>query len=270
MAQDKGDEKTFTGNSSKSELGVLITNSFRFVTDQLCEELWNDVQNQSGTVVISNDDAVNRPKFVGLQAFIEANLATALKQDKITAAVGVIHTKLPPTPLRTDGIITEGLVAEEIMQDKNRLETVLKRPNIIRSFLNAGGRLVAVYPEASLQEQIPGIEIFNNLLPSYKNLVNFPITKFSDEYTGATYLMKEKNGEISCFSIKATQASSPDIKGEMGLWFGSLSQAKIQDRFNFINEFLQSQNLDIMAELGRSEENMKVKPGKSFSSSMVL
>jgi hypothetical protein len=237
-------------NQDQSVLADMINTT---ITDQKIKELWNGIEAQNGEVISSASDADNRPKFVGLQAIIEANIATAIAQSKITAAVGVIHTKLPATPLRSDGTITENLIASEIMQDPARLATVLERSNIIRNFLAAGGRLIAAYPKSSLTEQIPGFEIFQSLLAQYgSNLVNFPLDEFLDEYTGATYLIEEGSGKIICFSIMATQANNPG--GQMGIWFGSFEQEKVKARFDKIDEFLKKQNLDLMAELPKGKK----------------
>jgi hypothetical protein len=242
--------------NDKDGLTALIDKTL--VIDRSSYQLWHELQKNNGSVVIEGNDAVNRPKFVGLQAIIESNLVTALKQNKIIAAVGIIHTKLPATPLRTEGTITEGLVSPEIMRDKKRLDTVLTRPNIIRNFLAAGGRIVSAYPSASLKENVPGIQIFDSLQQLYKNnLVNYPMKDFSDEYTGATYLIKEKNGKITCFSIMATQANNPISPAKMGIWFGELNLPKVSARFKFIDSFLSSQGMNIKDELVKSEDHIK-------------
>ncbi len=226
------------------------------------KELWDTIKAQGGEVIISAD-ADNRPKFVGLQALIEANIASAIAQNKITAAVGVIHTKLPATPLRSDGVIAEGLVTPEIMQDPARLETVLKRPNIIRNFLSAGGRLIAAYPKSSLQQEIAGFEMYRSLLDQYKNLIDFPLDELEDRYSGATYIIEEKSGKITCFSIMATQANNPGA--QMGMWFGSLEQEKVKARFDQIDNFLKDQKLDLISELYQG-----IRPGSPTKTTAVV
>jgi hypothetical protein len=243
MFEDKNDQST---------LGRIISRRLHSIDDQAIKELWSNIGRQEGEVVMVGNDADNRPKFVGLQALIEANIAAAKAQNKITAVVGVIHTKFPATPLRSDGTIAENLVAPEIMQDPQRLATVLKRPDIIRNFLAVGGRLIAAYPRSSLQEPIPGFETFQSLLRRHRNLIDFPLNEFSDEYTGATYLIEENSGEITCFLIKATQANSPS-NSEMGIWFGPY-KAKVRDRVDKINNFLIRQGLDLFSELDKSKQ----------------
>lgn len=212
------------------------------------QDLWKTVTKTGGVTTIGNDET-NRPRFVNLQACIEASLASLLKDKKIAAVVGVIHTPLPATPLRTAGEITPGLIAKEVQNDPKRLETVMKRPNIIRDFLANGGKLLVVYPKAALATPIPGLDIYESLRQLHKTILDKPVETFAPEMTGATYLIKDNKGKVYCFSIKAYQASAPQAQMEWGLWFGPLDNPKVQERFKAVNDYLLSQGINIQGEL---------------------
>lgn len=111
--------------------------------------LWDRVLGEGGGVEATGPDVENRPVFVGLQAVIEASIASGLKSGKYVGAAGVIHTPLPATPLRMKGEISEGLVIEDIANDPARLETVTRREEILQSYLKAGGTLIAAYPASA-------------------------------------------------------------------------------------------------------------------------
>ncbi len=237
----------------KSTISAIME---KFISDHnnpKVKEAWEEMA-KNGAILSKDEDAANRPKFVGgIQASYEISVTELLESKELLGAVCVIHTKLPPTPLRTDGIaLAEGLVCLEIAADPQRLDTVLVRPNILRSFLEAGGRLVAAYPKNASYDEIPGVAIYNALLEKYpNNLIDHPIKDLPDEYSGATCLTKDKNHQnnVTLFSIKATQASSPG--NEMGIWFGHLADSS---RFHLIDDFLKEQGIDIMGELYLSIE----------------
>ncbi len=236
---------------------IVSANTEKFISahpDPKVKESWEKVV-EDGVIISKDEDAANRPKFVGgIQACYESSITELLASHHLYGAVCVIHTKLPPTPLRTDGVVlAEGLICSEIADDPQRLQTVLVRPDILRSFLAAGGRLVAAYPENSSYEDIPGIGIYNALLEIYpNNLINHPIQELPDQYSGATCLTQDENNDLTLFSIAATQATSPG--NEMGVWFGPLVD---NPRFTFINEFLIGQGIDLMGELASSAEYLK-------------
>jgi hypothetical protein len=197
-----------------------------------------------------------------------------LKDNSLEAAVCVIHTKLPPTPLRTDGIIlAEGLISPEVAADPLRLETVTKRPNILRTFLENGGRLVAAYPESSLDGELPGIGTYQSLLEGYPdNLIDHPIAieELSSEYSGATCLIQDEDG-VTLFSIAATQASSPG--NQMGVWFGPLALdavEAVEARYEFVNSFLDAQGLSLEEQLCNSRECLAEAMGKTYDDKAEL
>lgn len=213
------------------------------------KDLWKAVTDSGGVTSVGSDE-MNRPRFVNLQACVEASLASLIKSKKIVSVVGVIHTPMPATPLRTAGEITSGLVAKEIQEDPKRLETVMKRTNILRDFLTNGGKLLAVYPKSALATPIPGLDIYEALKQSFAGkLIDKPIDTFPPELTGATYLIKDTTGKIFCFSIMAYQANSPQKQMEWGMWYGPLDHPKVQERFKTINDFLISQGINLQTEL---------------------
>ncbi len=199
-------------------LEALMENCVSVHPDIQVKEAWRKVA-IDGELISKDEDAANRPTFVGgIQACYESSMTELLKSHSDSGTVCVIHTRLPPTPLRTDGVALapQGLVSLEIAAHPQRLSTVLIRPNILRSFLETGGRVIAAYPKNASYDEIPGIGIYNALLEKYPdNLVDHPIKDLPDEYSGATCLTKGKNHKIALFSIAATQASSPG--NEMGV-----------------------------------------------------
>lgn len=234
-----------------SELLEKMIDDCLSATNPEAKVVWRQVIDNRGKFVVKDEDAANRPKFVGgIQACFESSVNQLLKDNLLEAAVCVIHTKLPPTPLRTDGIVlAEGLISPEVAADPLRLETVTKRPNILRTFLENGGRLLAAYPESSLEGELPGIGIYQSLLEKYPdNLIDYPIAieELSNEYSGATCLIQDEDG-VTLFSIAATQASSPG--NQMGVWFGHLELEAVEERYVFVDSFLGAQGLSLKDEL---------------------
>lgn len=191
-------------------------------------------------------DETYRTQYVDLQGIIESVLADE-KDVKVTA---IIHTALPPTPLRTEGAITPGLVSAEVAANPALIATVTKRCNILRRFLNNKKRLYAIYPTSALSEKSPivGIQIFNNLCTNFTNLINKPFTgNFpKNELTGATYHIQFSGGkEPILFSIMALQANDSQPEAKWAMWFGSLGNIKIKERFSQILNFLKEKNITL-------------------------
>jgi hypothetical protein len=227
------------------------------------EERWRQIlaQNES---TFSGDDSVCRPIFVNLQAYIEEIFAELLEEGKIKTAVGIIHTPQPATPLCTGGQITPGLVTDAISQDPERLATVLKRPNIVRKFLGAGGTLVTAYPEVGRsQRSAEQLAIFDGLKAQYpQHLLDKPlaIDALPRGVSGATYIVEDQQGNKSMFSIMAEQANVQQPSADWGIWFGSINKPKIKERLSALEPFLSQHELILGCMIGIFDEGASTSP----------
>lgn len=226
-----------TNNLSLAEQDVAIQNHWsNLATNHYVEHI--------------GPDADFRHLYVNLQGLIEYSLA----QEKDIKITGIIHTATPPTPLRTDGtILHEGLVAEAIAKNPKLIETVTKRANILRQFLASGKRLYAYYPSSALSPSLSGIDIYRDLLNTYKACLmdrpfdgDFP----KKDLTGATYLIEipepdNTRFELYVFSIMALQANDPKDDAQWAMWFGPISDPKVEERYNQILSFLRSKDIKI-------------------------
>jgi hypothetical protein len=203
-----------------------------------------------------------------------------LKEGKLKSVVGVIHTPLPATPCRTDGEITEGLVHSDVANDPARLETVIKRPNILRDFLANGGHLISMYSRPDLHAaQVracannqsgvkvtpESMNVFEALKAQYpKNLTDRPtqISSFKDEHSGATYIATDPEGNKFGFSIRAYQAHTPGDGKAWGLWAGDLQQRLlVRNRVQEMGTFCASHGTnEILVAAGLDHEIVSTQP----------
>lgn len=153
----------------------------------------------------------------------------------------MIHTPTPATPLCTEGEISPQLVHES-MSDPSRLYTVIKRPDIIRSYLASGGVLIAAYPESGRDKRTPEqLTIFESLKETYpKNLIDIPLQcdQMEGEMVGATYFFKTEEGEWMVFAIMACQANAPEDGRTWGMWLGNRHDPEVSDRFESVFTYL--------------------------------
>ena len=196
---------------------------------------------EKGFVVREGDDKEHRPVFVSLQGDFERQLAFALKKQKITHLVGMIHTPTPATPLCTEGEISKDLVHQSL-DDEKRLYTVMKRPAIVREFMNLGGTLIAAFPEGGANKRTPEQQkVYQGLLSKYcHNLVEKELSTLSMPWdmVGALYLFKTHKGGWGAFAIMARQANAPVDRQAWGMWFGPVSHPNIQNRIENVLQYL--------------------------------
>ncbi|MCH9631627.1 MAG: hypothetical protein S4CHLAM37_16510 [Chlamydiia bacterium] len=196
---------------------------------------------EKGFVIREGDDKEHRPVFVSLQGDFERTLAYALKKNKITHLVGMIHTPTPATPLCSEGSVTKDLVHAS-MEDEKRLYTVMKRPAIVREFLDHGGTLIAAYPKGGLQKRTKEQQkVYQGLLNKYPhNLVDKVLETSSMPWNmvGALYLFKTDRGGWGSFAIMARQANAPIDKQVWGMWFGPVSHPLIESRVEDVLQYL--------------------------------
>lgn len=194
--------------------------------------LWQQLK-ESHFVTHVGPDAEHRPSYVGIQGCVEA----ALADDPDLEVVIVIHTATPPTPLRT---VPKNVENPEIA------ETITNRTKVLHRYLSVpeNKKLFTVYPETAAPE---GMDVYKNTLELFPStLIDTPYKGvFPKEITGATYIFKNKAGELMLFGIKALQANEPEEKAVWALWFGPLTDPEIQKRFQEVNAFLKSVDVKI-------------------------
>lgn len=190
---------------------------------------------------IIGKDADLRPLFVTAQGDFERTIALMLREKKIKAALGVIHTPTPATPLCSKGEVTKELVDPSFEGDNKRIYTVMKRPEIIRDFLRSQGGIMVCYPEGGREKRTEEqLTIFEEAKNEFPNLRDIPmeIDQLEGEMIGATYLIKTLDGEDFAFSIMARQANAPEDDSTWAIWFGSKADDVVNERVLKVMGFL--------------------------------
>jgi len=225
--------KTITESEKLSDLKPALLNFFSLLSAQ-------------GHIQRAGTDQEVRPCFVNVQGLIEQSLAYALQRGEITDLTGIIHTPTPATPLCTDGQITDRLVHPSMQNDESRIFTVRARANILRDYLDMGGKLFVVYPEGGLQKRSEEQQnTYLTALQEYsQNLHNheLQIDHMDNDMVGATYLFKDQSGEEYMFSIRATQANAPVEDNAWEMWFGKSNQPEIAQRIERVRSYLNELN----------------------------
>ncbi len=153
------------------------------------------------------------PVYVGIQRAVEATVSEAVKLGKVLAALGVGHTPVPLTPLRTEGDVPKGFITEAYRNDPNRLETVTTRPHLVREFMNVGGVIATIYPTKALDNPPEGMKFFQKALRENPDtLVDAPSSNFDTSLTGATYWIQDQEGMLK-ISFQAHQANTEEVLG---------------------------------------------------------
>ncbi|MBS3903931.1 MAG: hypothetical protein KGZ39_01225 [Simkania sp.] len=198
----------------------------------------------SGIVNEKGEDQQLRPRYVGTQAIFEQIMTQGLSSGSLKNVIAVIHTPLPATPLCTEGEATSDLVDLSILLDEKRLQTVRERSAVLRAFLQSGGVLMATYPgEARGQRSGAQLAIFDQLLMQYpQELFDVPLNchELPPEMVGATYLLETAQGEWFIYSVRFTQATSPQDPTHAGMWFGSVQRGPAAVRLNRVSAYLRS------------------------------
>jgi hypothetical protein len=200
---------------------------------------------QNGMIDKKGPDKEIRPYFVTLQGIIEHVLAHMHNRKEIGDLEGVIHTPMPPTPLCTEGEISQGLVDPSIEQNPQSLFTVQVRATIVRDYLHQGANLYCVYPREGFDKRSEAQqEIYRKVKEEYPtHLFDVPVDcGFEQELTGAYYLFR-CGGKSFAFAIKMTQAKAPEPNdpqptGDFGLWFGETNHPDVKDRITTVSNFI--------------------------------
>ncbi len=227
--------------------GVGLITSHQFIDrfESQCQNpavfrLMEDAADQR-IVMREGTDAQMRPLFVGAQAEFEKIFAQLLARRNLVQKVRVIiHTPAPPTPLCTDGEISDRLADPSILNDPERLATITKRADIVRSLLASGAEITCAYPaggrNARSAEQL---EIFDRLQEQYPHLrVTELKSAIPQELIGATYWITLDTGQCFIFSIMSSQVNAP-MDGQWGIWFGDNRDPAIKSRVQQITAFLE-------------------------------
>lgn len=200
-----------------------------FKSDPLFAEVLAELQ-EKGYVERVGDDATLRPIFVMIQGFVEETFCRLLESNPEMSIRGTIHTPCPATPLCTDGTISDELIDPALAFDPKRLQTVVFRAQVMRRYLDAGGKLGVVYPEEGMSKRTPEQQgVYRDLLARYpKVLVDMPIQRpVPQELIGATYLVYDGDGhQKTLFGIRAVQANAPSDGVTWKLWLGEPQQNK--------------------------------------------
>lgn len=187
-----------------------------------------------------------RVKFVGSQGAIEHVLACAQTLQELTGLIGAIHTPLPATPLctRVDSDVRP-LLDSSIAHDLDKLMTVKSRAEVVREYLEKGGKLYIIYPQGGLEKRSSAEqEIYKEELKRYPNLIDCVLqcSEMDPDMVGATYLFRDRDRNIYSFSIKARQANDIQKEAEWGIWLGILENPIIKQRVHAVFDYIKSHN----------------------------
>lgn len=184
-----------------------------------------------------------RAQFIHAQGCFEHVLSCSQVLGEITQLVGVIHTPMPATPLCTnlnDPLLGQ-LLDASIAQDEDKLLTVRSRSQIVRDYVDKGGKLFITYPIGGLEKRTTDQQqYYLDALNQYpQSLIDCILTcdQMDPEMIGATYAFKN-NDKWYAFSIKARQAADPQANSEWAIWFGRIGQPLITARLIAVHKFL--------------------------------
>ena len=204
--------------------------AFQGIKAQLSED-WNQLISKGELIVNNGTDKEYRPRYVGLQGMVEQAIS-------LLKPIGVVHTSLPCTPLRTKGELSPEIVNPEVLQDPLRAATVKARTTILRDLLHEGGVIYAAYPKEALLDEKLSLDVYREELKNYPaNLFDHPldIQPLETSQIGAFYLFKDENNELWAFAIKMTQASTTSPNGDFGMWFNKYTEgSSVKERIDEI------------------------------------
>ncbi len=214
-------------------------------TKRKVETLWKRLQT-TGYATLQGKDSDLRTIVATLQGLIEENIVDSLASKDIVSVVGVIHTPTPSTPLRIKEKVPAEVIGEKYINNREVLQTLINRHKTLVKLLKLNGILIAAYSKSISKSKVSGYKNYLELVKSYPNLLDKPMKKFNLEYSGATYLMKSKNGVIKTFSIHADQINS-QVEGEKKweIWFGNIKNKNVAKHIVKIDSFLKDQDIDI-------------------------
>ena len=186
-----------------------------------------DVLQSEGVYERSGADSANRAVFVGIQGAIESAIGQGLKRHKIAGSVGVVYTPRPPTPLCVKpGKVDTAAANKEVLSDPQRTSTIQSRAQIVRSYLEEGGKLYVVFPEKGAElRTAEQQEVFKTACKRYQGELfvrEIDPKNFKKDQVGAAYKISSWDSSPILFSIKSTQALDPRLDADWKLWFGPI------------------------------------------------
>ncbi len=187
-----------------------------------------------GAVIERGSDDL-RVKYVLSQGCMEHVLACKQALGEIVDLIGVIHTPMPATPLCTlPENPDRSLLDHTIRHDLKKLLTVGSRAQIVREYLQKGGKLYIVYPQGGLEKRSKEQQaIYYSELARYPDkLIDWVLKshQIDPEMVGATYFFKSPDKRTYLFSIKSRQANDPQELSEWGLWLGEIADPIVKER----------------------------------------
>ncbi|MGE3318400.1 MAG: hypothetical protein AB7I18_03800 [Candidatus Berkiella sp.] len=262
IANDLNDEKTGISDPS---------------LNQAAQALWQDVIVNGYATRKGQTDKEVRTLFSPIQYHIEQRIVQSLdnKDPKATPPLWILHTPLIPTPLVTDGKLNKQLASADVVNDKDttRLNMALWRAKTMRDYLDKGGILLVVYQQTDqggrTQQQR---RYYEKLKKRYgAQIIDFPVSHFPHELTGATYLVPQKGGVFE-MTNRGAQVLEDGKALTWGVWLQERERAKpvvtqqIQALFQFLEQAGLQDKLASHAKLhGRAPETFFAL-GKHYSS----
>lgn len=230
---------------------VLIGRARQKAIDGKIISLIEEATKANAYLRVGEDDS-ERPVFIGAQIAFEQLFAQLLASGELKRLTCVIHAPAPATPLCTEGEISKGLAAPELLNDPSRISTIKKRPEILRDLLAAGACIYSVYQRGGRSVRSPEqLEVLDRLLKQYpRNLVAAELTcdTIPESLIGAIYFL-EFGGEPYVLILMSSQACEPSGE-KWGIWFGRCGSEAIRERLASVLPFLNDHGLsDIMSEL---------------------
>lgn len=231
---------------------ALKSYSFATTSEQtITKKLWHELA-QKGHVILMGKDEELRSKAINMQAIIESAMLKAVHSNDIDKVVMAIHSPLPATPFRiTENNILPGIIPTKYEASSGVVRALLFRHSTLVSLLKEKADFFSVYNQTSTTKII-GYSNYQALLDKYKNLQDKSLKEIPNEYLGATYLMQDKIGNITAFSIHSTQlTNAPEGIQKWEIWFGSINNSEVSKRIVQVDSFLKSQGIDLYKTLDK-------------------
>lgn len=179
----------------------------------------------------TGEDRSLRPMFSLLQEDLERTLVAQLSSGSVKKAIVIIHAGSIPDPL---SVSPAALPSSDLM--------ALGRPNLLRTLLEHGVSVYALYPSTGGSKRTPAeLLCYKNTLAQYPGaLVDAPIadTFLARNQHGTSYLMLSARGEWWLFSIGGAQKLDALERDRWQVWFAPLCSAEGMSRLGTVSELL--------------------------------
>ncbi len=193
-------------------------------------QVWDDVVSKGYSLCFNQSDKDARTIFGQLQTSIEQLMLSEM--DKNKTSIWIFHTPLIPTPFVTNGEMSEGLIAGDILKsvDKTRVRNALSRAKLIREFLDKKGIIIVAYQKDlkanRSQEQL---KIYEKLKKKYpKQIIELPLESILQDKIGATYIVETAKNDIFEMTNHGVQINQSQDKANWGIWL-QMRSAKRDD-----------------------------------------